>query len=128
MLTNATMAKTSASGTSGSGTSGTGTSGSAAGTATSGTAGAAGANKFLLVGGTQQNLKQYLNSQVEVQGRLDTSKSGTGATGTASGTGSTSSGTGTGSATAGQSTSRNADAQRLTVTSVRQIASTCTGR
>lgn len=126
MLTNATMAKTSAPGAAGAATSGTGTSGSTAGSATSGTSGAAGANRFLLVGGNQQNLKQYLNSQVEVQGRLEPSKAGTGATGsTASGTGTAA--TGTGSA-AGQSASRMADVQRITVTSVRQIASTCTSR
>jgi hypothetical protein len=124
MLTNATMAKTSASGTSGTATSGTGTSGTASGTSTSGTSGAAGANRFLLVGGNQQNLKQYLNSQVEVQGRLDQSKGAAGAGSTATGTGSTTSG----SATAGQSSGRMADVQRLQVTSVRQIATTCTGR
>jgi hypothetical protein len=140
MLTNATMARTSgsgtsASGTSGSGTTGTGTSGSTAGSAASGTAGAGSMNRYLLIGGNQQNLKQYLNSQVEVQGRLDQSKgamssgaSSTGTSSTGSGSGSTGSGSTSGSSAAGQETSRMTDAQRLQVTSVRQIASTCTGR
>lgn len=126
MLTNAKMAKTgaSASGTSSSGTSGT----SGTTSATSGTSGATSSNRFLLVGGTQQNLKQYLNSEVEVRGRLDQEKGGMSSGSASSGTTSSGTGSAAGSATGQSTSSQQSDAQKLHVTSVRQIASTCTGR
>jgi hypothetical protein len=125
MLTNAKLTSGGAGATSG--TAGTGT-----GTGTAGSATATAANKFLLTGGNQQELKKYLNSEVEIRGTLqprsgaDRSGAGTGtATGTGTGTGS-GTGTGTGSAT-GQSHSQ-ADAQMLRVTSVKQTSPTCTGQ
>jgi hypothetical protein len=86
------------------GTSGTGTAGTAAGTASD--------NKFLLIGGNQQELKKYLNSEVEVRGTLQPRSDRGAGTGTA--TGET------------KSQSEMANVQRLRVTSVKQTSPTCT--
>jgi hypothetical protein len=97
-------------------------------------------SRFVLVGGEQQNLRQYVNSRVEVRGTIDhqAGSSSTGAT-TGAATGSTS-GTPTGApagsttgagATAGSPESRTgqnsteSQGQKLRVVSVRQIASSC---
>jgi hypothetical protein len=131
MLTDAKI--TSRGSATGTGTAGTGTTGSATGTSGTGSAaaGAAGENRFMLMGGDQQQLRKYINSQVEIRGRIDQSMSGanrTGsATGSAAGTGSTA---GTGSATGTTARSgqgaMDQNAQHLRVTSVKQIAATCT--
>ena len=103
-----------------------GTSGTAgAGAAGSAAAGATSNEKFLLVGGNQQELKKYLNSQVEIRGTLQPRSSSD--RGAAAGTGAA--GTGTGSATgqaSRQSQSEMANVQRLRVTSVKQTSPTCT--
>lgn len=108
-------------------TTGTGT----AGTGTSGTTGTTSDTKVQLVGGDTQDLQRYVNSQVEVSGVLitnqsDRSRAGAG-TGTATGTGT---GTGTGSATGSPSSRQGGDqmTQRVRVTSVRQISTSCTTR
>ena len=102
-------------------TGGTGTTGTTG--APSGTTGATSNTKVQLVGGDQQDLQRYINSQVEVTGVLVTDRSGAGA-GTGTGTG-----TGTGSATGAASASRQSGdsmTQRVRVTSVRQVSTTCT--
>jgi hypothetical protein len=94
--------------------------------------------KFLLTGGDQQDLRRYVNSEVEVRGTLAKSSSspyGSGsAAGTSSSTGS-STGTGSGSGTStgsgsssgmGSSSSMSGDHQTLRITSVRQVSSSCT--
>jgi hypothetical protein len=124
-LTNAQVTPSDKTATSGTGTSGTGTSGTA-----SGTSGTTSEMKVQLVGGDNQDLQRYVNSRVEVRGTLmtnqDRNRAGAG-TGTATGTGT---GTGTGTATGGTSSNRQGGdqmAQRVRVTSVRQIATSCTG-
>ncbi|HVL69511.1 MAG TPA: hypothetical protein VM364_19795 [Vicinamibacterales bacterium] len=116
-------------GTGGTGTSGTGTSGTSGTTA--GAAGMETNNRFLLVGGNQQELRRYLNSRVEVRGRLDNENKGasnrTTGGGTATGTGQTGSGQ-TGSTAQGTRTGQDRmddDTKRLRVTSVRQLAANC---
>lgn len=113
VLTNASTA----SGTSGSstGTAGTGTSGATAGSTRS----SAGAEKtFRLQGGNSSDLQKYVNSKVEVTGTLASgTERGTTGGATGSATGSPSS-----SATAGMS-----GGQTLRVTSVRQVAESCSG-
>lgn len=91
----------------------TGTAGTS-GTGRTGAAGTSMDNKFLLMGGNQQDLKQYLNSEVEIRGTLQKQ-------GASSRTGAT--GTGTGMAS-GQSKAENVPSIR--VTSVKQTAKTCT--
>lgn len=139
-------------GATGSSTAGTGATGSpATGAGATGTSGAYGSSmgsRFMLVGGSQSDLRQYVNSRVEVRGTTDhqATSSGMGAPGagatTGAPTGSTSgttAGSATGSAagtsagaTAGSPESRSgqnsteAHGQKLHVTSVRQIASSCT--
>jgi hypothetical protein len=85
----------------------------------------------MLSGGDQADLKKYLNSQVEIRGTLQggnrTGSSATGSgTGSASGTGS-GSGTGTGSSASGTGSSQSGmqTAPTLRVTSVKQIAPSC---
>ena len=93
----------------------TGTAGTS-GTATTGAAGASMNNKFLLMGGNQQDLEQYLNSEVEIRGTLQkqSASNRTGATGT-----------GTGSMASGQSKTHE-NVPSIRVTSVKQTAKTCT--
>jgi hypothetical protein len=95
----------------------------------------------MLMGGQKSELQAYLNSKVEVTGTLDPASSGsgsatgTGATGTgATGTGATGTGTAAGTAGTGSTaTGTGASAsgmgpmQHLRVTSVKQVASTCSG-
>jgi hypothetical protein len=82
-------------------------------------------NRYKLSGGDEDDLKKYLNSQVEIRGTLDAK----GAMAGSSSAGSAGSGTGTGSAgtRAGQSSS-DENLPTLRVTSVRQVAETCAGR
>ena len=93
----------------------TGTAGTS-GTATTGAAGASMNNKFLLMGGNQQDLEQYLNSEVEIRGTLQkqSASNRTGATGA-----------GTGSMASGQSKTHE-NVPSIRVTSVKQTAKTCT--
>jgi hypothetical protein len=100
VLNNARITARGAAGTSG--TSGTGTA-EATGTAPN--------DKFLLIGGKQEELKKYLNSEVEIRGTLQPRSDR--AAGTA--TGET------------KAQSEMANVQRLRVTSVKQTAKTCTG-
>jgi hypothetical protein len=108
---------------------GSGSTAGSTGTATSGTSGTAGAsamgNRYKLSGGDEDDLKKYLNSQVEIRGTLDAKDAMAGS----SSAGSASSGTGTGSTgtRAGQSSS-DENLPTLHVTSVRQVAETCSGR
>jgi hypothetical protein len=100
---------------------------------------------YRLTGGESDQLQKYVNSQVEVTGRLAPqsdrrgtsgtgSTTGTGSTGTGTGagtgagtgTGSTGAGTGAGSSTSG-SMAGDGNMQTLQVTSVRQVSSSCTG-
>jgi len=133
MLTNAKMGSgATATGAAGSATTGSGTGGT--GSAMSGTSGTGSSastkgNRFMLSGGNPQELRQYINSQVEISGTL---QPGTGGTGMGTGTGSgsatgTGTATGSGSATSGSGAAGTmaADAQRLRVTSVKQIAASC---
>jgi hypothetical protein len=102
-------------------------------------------NRFMLSGGDQAELKKYLNSQVEIRGTLQSgnrmgsgggsgsSATGGSGTGSASGTGSGSaagsaSGTGSGSSASGAGQSSGSgmqNAQMLRVTSVKQVAPSC---
>lgn len=98
------------------------TAGAAGTSGTTGTGTAASptsANRFLLIGGSQADLKKYLNSEVEIRGTLQPR---TGADRPAAGTG-----TGTGSAPKSTQGEMNANLQRLRVTSVKQTAQTCSG-
>ena len=90
-----------------------GTSGTASGTAASSAMG----SKYKLSGGDREDLTKYLNSKVEVRGTIDRSSAGSMA---GSGTGTGATGT-----RAGQSDDKNLPTLR--VTSVRQVAETCTG-
>jgi hypothetical protein len=80
--------------------------------------GAAGASYIL--DGKTSDLRNHVNHQVEITGRLDSSSS------------TSSSGSTAGSTTAGTSTSgshrSSADSQKIQVESVKMIAATCTGR
>lgn len=117
MLTNAKVTSGGTGGTGTSGTSGTGTSG------TSGTSSSMSDTKFKLTGGNQQELRQYVNSQVEIRGTLRQGGASSGGTGTSgSGTGS---GYGTGSQQKEQSGM--SDVKTLRVTSVKQISPNCSG-
>ena len=95
-----------------------------------------------MTGGQSDQLQQYVNSQVEVTGRLvsQDDRRGTSGTGAAAGTGSTGTGTGAGAGTgtgtgAGAGTGTGSSGsmagggkmQTLQVTSVRQVSSSCTG-
>ncbi|HVJ26893.1 MAG TPA: hypothetical protein VM493_05095 [Vicinamibacterales bacterium] len=95
-------------------------------------------NRFMLTGGDQADLKKYINSQVEIRGTLHGGNrmgSGTGASATGSGTGSGSgtgtgsgSGSGTGSGSSASGTGSQSGMQAaptLRVTSVKQIAPSC---
>lgn len=94
----------------GMGTTGTG------GTGTSGTTGTSKADtKFLLMGGNQQELRQYVNSQVEIRGTWHESGAAGGGAGTGYGTGT-------------EKSSTSSDMKTLRVTSVKQISPTCTDR
>jgi hypothetical protein len=102
---------------------------------------------YRLTGGTESELRQYANSQVEIRGTLEsggasssrpggptgpgstgstTTGGSTSSTGTTSGGSSNGTGAGTGSAAgATASSSMSGTGQTLRVTSVRQIASIC---
>ena len=123
ILTNATPATA--------GTSATGTAGTGATPGAGSTKGSAGAAKtFRLQGGDSSDLQKYVNSKVEVTGTLaSSSERGTsGAAGSATGAGT---GTGTGSATgstaSGATSGMSGSMQALRVTSVRQVAESCSG-
>lgn len=103
MLTNAKVTS------GGSGTAGT------TGTGATGTAGAMSSNtKFKLTGGNQQELREYLNSQVEIRGTLQKESPSSGAA------------AGTGTGATGQK-KMDDDVQTIRVTSVKQVAKTCSG-
>jgi hypothetical protein len=148
ILTDASMSGSASTGAA----AGTGTTGTAAGAATgAGTGAATGAGAstpkssspdssktYRLTGGQSDQLQQYVNSQVEVTGRLvsQDDRRGTSGTGSAAGTGSTGAGTGAGTGTgagAGAGTGSSGsmagggNMQTLQVTSVRQVSSSCTG-
>jgi hypothetical protein len=118
-------------------TAGTTAGGAASGTSEYGTSGANG-SAFVLTGGQSNELQRYVNSRVEVHGTLDAkgasdaSASG-GATTTGSsavGSGTTASGTAGSTAGSGSMASGNAASaqpQQLHVTSVRQVAGSCSG-
>ena len=146
VLTNAQVSTGSSGATAGStGATGATTAAGTSGTAAAGSASAAGAgSRFVLVGGNQQNLRQYANSKVEITGMLDhqgtagAAAAGTGSTAgattgstTGATTGSTASptGAGAGSTMSGSSHGAHAgmshDGAKLHVTSVRQVASSC---
>ncbi len=94
---------------------GTGTAGTT-GTGTTGTTGAMSSmNKFKLMGGNQQELREYLNSQVEIRGTLqrEMDRSSGAATGTAQ--------------SQTQRKSEDENVQTIRVTSVKQVSKTCTG-
>jgi len=100
--------------------------GAAAATTTAGTSGttaattapAADAGKsFNLVGGDQADLQKWVNSRVEIKGTIEASSAAPSMTG-----GSTS------GTTATSATPEKSPAQRLRITSVRQIASTCSAQ
>ncbi len=104
------------------GSSGTGSTGSATGSTASGSIppSSSPAMARIKLEGSQSDLRKYANSQVEVRGTLDSKVSGStgsAATGSAA-TGSTAGATGS---TSGQ------DLATLRVTSVRQVASSCSG-
>lgn len=105
-----THAKMTSGGTGTAGTSGTGTTGTAGAMTSSNT-------KFKLTGGNQQELREYLNSQVEIHGMLhrDASDRSSAAAGSATGTGAT-----------GQKKMEDENVQTIRVTSVKQVAKTCT--
>jgi len=98
----------------------------------------------VLVGGNQQDLRQYANSKVEITGMLDhqgtagAAAAGTGSTAgatagstTGATTGSTASPAGAGASSTISSHGAHAgmshDGAKLHVTSVRQVASSCAG-
>lgn len=133
-------------GTAGSTAAITGTSGSTTAGSTVGGDAAETGRSFILAGGQPSELQRYVNSRVEVRGTLDKTArsgaydSGSSMSGTASTTGSGSaatSSTGSGSTSSTGSTASSggmiggtADVskiQRLRVTSVRQVAGSCTG-
>jgi hypothetical protein len=118
ILTNASVANRSPSGTAGTG-SATGTAGSTSSSTPTGSATRqAGPTTYRILGGDDQNLHQYVNSQVEIVGTLDDAA----ARGTATGT--SASGTErTGAAASSSTTSLPA----VRVTSVRQISDSCSG-
>jgi hypothetical protein len=109
------------------------------GSTTAGTTGSANSasgsktgSTYTLTGGQKSELEKYVNSKVEVRGRLDSSSSGAGSSAagsTTAGSGSTASGS-TGSAGSGSSSASGmtGPAQQLHVTSVRQLSSTCSGQ
>lgn len=93
---------------------GPGTSGT---TGTTGTTPSISDTKFMLTGGNQQELRQYVNSQVEIRGTLQKSSAPGGGTGTGTG-----SGYGTGSQKEQTGVS---DVKTVRVTSVKQISPNC---
>ena len=88
----------------------------AGGSATSGTSSTAGASmsQFKLEGGSQSDLKKYVNSQVEVRGKLDRDRSSA-----------TAGAPPAGGATGAQ---KKDDMPTLHVSSVRQVATSCSGQ
>lgn len=118
------------------GTAGTGSTAGTSGTSPSASITSESGKTYSLVGGQQSELQGFLNSKVEIRGTLDqsahSSGSGTPASGagsTATGTGSTATGTGSTASGTGASMSGMAhDQQQLRVTSVRQLASSCSGQ
>jgi len=100
----------------------------------------ASASQYKLVGGNKDDLRRYVNSQVEITGKVDNSASSSGAAmgGTATGAGSTATGsTATGSASTGSTAtgsaagtaSRASDAgPTLNVDSVRQVSPSCSAQ
>jgi hypothetical protein len=138
VLTNAKMGSGPTSGSSG--TSSSGTAGGATGSsASSGMAG--GMTQFKLEG-SQSDLQKYVNSQVEVTGKLDkrspsgsssTGSATTGATGQAGATGSGAaatgsvSGAGSGAGATGSAPGSRQDIPTLHVSRVRQVSPTCSG-
>jgi hypothetical protein len=96
------------------------TAGTSGTTASGTTAPAADAGKsFTLVGGDQEDLQKWVNSRVEIKGTIEASSAAPSMTG-----GSTSATT----TTATSATPEKSAAQRLRITSVRQIASTCSAQ
>ncbi|HXT29209.1 MAG TPA: hypothetical protein VN716_08025, partial [Vicinamibacterales bacterium] len=94
------------------------TAGTSGTTASGSTAPAADAGKsFNLVGGDQADLQKWVNSRVEIKGTIEASSAAPSMTG-----GSTS------GTTATSATPEKTPAQRLRITSVRQIASTCSAQ
>ena len=100
--------------------------GAAAATTTAGTSGTTAATtapvadagkSFNLVGGDQADLQKWVNSRVEIKGTIEASSAAPSMTG-----GSTS------GTTATSATPEKSPAQRLRITSVRQIASTCSAQ
>jgi hypothetical protein len=89
-------------------------------------------SRVKLEGGNQSDLKQYVNSQVEITGRMDHRSGGAtsgGAGSTAGGSGATSSsGAGSTSSAAGATAPGGASMPTLHVSSVRQIAPSCNGK
>jgi len=97
----------------------------------------ASASQYKLVGGNKDDLRRYVNSQVEITGKVDNSASSSGGAmgGTATGAGSTATGstaagsTATGSTAAGSTASRASDAgPTLNVDSVRQVSPSCSAQ
>ena len=120
VLTNAKMGSGSTSGSSG--TSSSGTAGSATGSS-SPSGMAAGMTRFKLEG-SQSDLQEYANSQVEVTGKIDKGlASGSSATGSAT-TGATgqAGATGSGAAATGSAPGSRQDIPTLRVSSVRQVS------
>jgi hypothetical protein len=110
ILTNATA------GSAPSATGATGSTGSATGAATAGTSGSTASYK--LQGGAESDLSKYVNSQVEIRGTLASSSSSSSA-------GSSTAGGATGSTSSSRESSVNSNLPTLRVSSVRQIASSC---
>ena len=92
-------------------------SGAAAGTGTAGTSSASMDNKFKLIGGDEDDLKKYVNTKVEIRGTLE--KSSMPSSGAATGTGTGAAGS--------RPQSGDQNLPGLRVTSVRQVAQSCSG-
>lgn len=131
VLMNAKMGSGSGTASSGSGSTGSTASGSSSPSSSA-------AMARIKLEGSQSDLQKYANSQVEVRGTLDSkmsgssgSTTGSAAAGSATGssaTGSTASGsTATGSTAGATGSTSGQDMATLRVTSVRQIASSCSG-
>jgi hypothetical protein len=92
----------------------------------------ASATQYKLAGGSKDELRRYVNSQVEITGKIENaSSSSSGATGSTS-TGSTAGGSATGSTAGGSasgSASRGSDSgPTLHVDSVRQVSPSCSAQ
>ena len=109
--------------------SGTGSTGSTASGSSSPSSSSSGAMARIKLEGSQSDLQRYANSQVEVRGTLDSKMSGsTGSTTGSAATGSAATGsTATGSPAGATGSTSGQDMATLRVTSVRQIASSCSG-